>query len=208
MKLSVFGIGYVGCVSAACLAKEGHDVIGVDVNPTKVEIVNRGECPIVESGMSELVKEMFNSQRLRATTYTQEAIDNSEVSLVCVGTPSNANGSLDLTYVERVCREIGAALKAKPARHTIVIRSTMLPGTIESVVVPALEEHSEKEAGKDFGVCINPEFLREGTSLKDFYAPPFTLIGAATEASASSVRALYSRINAPLFFSSVKTAEM
>jgi GDP-mannose 6-dehydrogenase len=208
MKLSVFGLGYVGCVSAACFAKEGHDVTGVDVNATKVEIINRGESPIVEAGLADLIKEVVDAGRLRATTNTLAAIQDTEVSLVCVGTPSNANGSLDLTYVERVCQEIGVALKAKPARHTVVIRSTMLPGTIESVVMPTLETHSGKEAGKDFGVCINPEFLREGTSLKDFYAPPFTLIGADTESSANSVRALYSKIDAPLFVSEVKTAEM
>ncbi len=208
MKISIFGLGYVGCVSAACLAKEGHDVIGVDVNPTKVEIVNRGECPIVESGMSELIKEMANSQRLRATTNTQEAIDNSDLSLVCVGTPSNANGSLDLSYVERVCQEIGSALRSKTDRHTLVIRSTMLPGTIESVVVPALEAYSERRAGRDFGVCINPEFLREGTSLRDFYAPPFTLIGADDEQTANLVRQLYATINAQVLVTPVKTVEM
>jgi GDP-mannose 6-dehydrogenase len=208
MKLSVFGLGYVGCVSAACFAKEGHDVIGVDVNPTKVEIMNQGECPIVESGMSELIKEMANSQRLRATTNTREAIDNSEVSLVCVGTPSNANGSLDLSYVERVCQEIGSALKSKTDRHTVVIRSTMLPGTIESVVAPVLEAYSGKRASRDFGVCINPEFLREGTSLKDFYAPPFTLIGADDEQTANVVRQLYAGIEAQVLVTPVKTAEM
>ena len=208
MKLSIFGLGYVGCVSAACFAKEGHDVLGVDVNPTKVEIVNRGESPIVESGMSELIKEMVGSKLLRATTNTQEAIDKSELSLVCVGTPSNANGSLDLSYVERVCQEIGAALKSKDSRHIVVIRSTMLPGTINSVVVPALEEYSGKKPGQDFGVCINPEFLREGTSLKDFYAPPFTLIGADDEQTANAVRQLYANIDAPVFVTPVKTAEM
>jgi GDP-mannose 6-dehydrogenase len=208
MKISTFGLGYVGCVSAACFAKEGHEVIGVDVNPTKVEIVNQGNSPIVEAGMSELVKSMVGEQRLRATIDTQEAIDNSDVSLVCVGTPSNANGSLDLTYVERVCQEIGAALKKKDARHIVVIRSTMLPGTIEGVVVPALESRSGKQAGADFGVCINPEFLREGTSLKDFYAPPFTLIGADDDVTAAAVRELYSGIGAPVFVTPVKTAEM
>lgn len=208
MKLSIFGLGYVGCVSAACFAKEEHDVVGVDVNPTKVEIVNRGESPIIESGMSELVKEMVGSKLLRATTNTQEAIDNSELSLICVGTPSNANGSLDLSYVERVCQEIGAALKSKANHHIVVVRSTMLPGTIGSVVVPALEEHSGKKAGQDFGVCINPEFLREGTSLKDFYAPPFTLIGADDEPTANAVRQLYRSLNAPVFVTPIKTAEM
>src|SRR5882762_367274 len=137
MKISIFGLGYVGCVSAACFAKEWHDVLGVDVNPTKVEIVNRGESPIVESGMAQLIGEMADAKRLRATTDTQEAIDNSDLSLICVGTPSNANGSLDLSYVERVCQEIGAALKSKEGRHIVVIRSTMLPGTIAGVVMPA-----------------------------------------------------------------------
>jgi GDP-mannose 6-dehydrogenase len=208
MKLSIFGLGYVGCVSAACFAKEGHDVWGVDVNPTKVEIVNRGESPIVESGISELVKEMVSSNSLRATTNTQEAINQSDLSLICVGTPSNANGSLDLSYVERVCQEIGAALKKKNSRHIVVIRSTMLPGTIENLVVPSLEEHSGKKAGHDLGVCINPEFLREGTSLKDFYAPPFTLIGAEDHLTANAVRQLYANIDAPIFVTPVKTAEM
>ena len=208
MNISIFGLGYVGCVSAACFAKEGHEVIGVDVNPTKVEIVNRGDSPIVEAGMSELIKSMISEKRLRASTDTQEAIDNSEISLVCVGTPSNANGSLDLNYVERVCEEIGAALRQKSSRHVVVIRSTMLPGTIAGVVVPALERKSGKLSGRDFGVCINPEFLREGSSLKDFYAPPFTLIGADDEQTATAVRKLYSNIEAPVFVTPVKTAEM
>lgn len=208
MRISIFGLGYVGCVSAACFAKEGHEVLGVDVNSTKVEIVNGGNSPIVEAGMSELIKSMVAEQRLRATTDTQEAINNSELSLVCVGTPSNTNGSLDLTYVERVCQEIGTALKQKDSRHILVIRSTMLPGTIEGVVVPALESGSGKTAAADFGVCINPEFLREGTSLKDFYAPPFTLIGADDEVTAEAVRGLYAGIDAPVFVTPVKTAEM
>jgi GDP-mannose 6-dehydrogenase len=208
MRLSVFGIGYVGCVSAACFAKGGHDVIGVDLNTTKVEIINSGKSPIVETGIDELISAMVDAGRLRATTAAAEAIMASEASLVCVGTPSNANGSLDLTHVKHVCEEIGAALKNKPERHTVVIRSTMLPGTIESLVVAALEEHSGKRAGQDFGVCINPEFLREGSSLKDFYAPPFTLIGTDEEETARLVSSLYKDIEAPLFVTSLKTAEM
>ena len=208
MKLSVFGIGYVGCVSAACFAKGGHNVIGVDVNPTKVEIINAGKSPIVENGLEELITEMVAVDRLQATTASGEAIMNSEVSLVCVGTPSNANGSLDLSHVKHVCEEIGAALRGKSERHTVVIRSTMLPGTIEGLVVPTLEASSGKQAGKDFGVCINPEFLREGSSLKDFYAPPFTLIGADDEKTSALVRQLYADIDAPLFITSLKTAEM
>jgi len=208
MKLSVFGIGYVGCVSAACFAKEGHTVIGVDVNPTKVDIINHGNSPIIEPGISELMKEVVDAGRLSATTDSSAAVSDSEVSLICVGTPSNANGSLDLRYVTRVCEEIGAALKNGTRRHVVVVRSTMLPGTIQNVVVPALEAHSGKKAGADFGVCINPEFLREGTSLKDFYAPPFTLIGADDEVTAAAVRQLYANIDAPVYVTSVKTAEM
>ncbi len=208
MRLSVFGLGYVGCVSAACFAREGHEVIGVDVSATKVEIINSGKSPIVEAGVGEVIEEMVKAGRLRATTDAADAITNSEVSLICVGTPSNANGSLDLTFIKRVCKEIGAALETKRERHTVVIRSTMLPGTIESVVVPALEVYSGKTAGRDFGVCINPEFLREGTSLRDFYAPPFTLIGADEEDVAARVRRLYAKIDAPLFVTGIKAAEM
>lgn len=208
MKISIFGIGYVGCVSAACFAKSGHHVVGVDVNATKVEIINSGRSPIVEAGIDELMSEMVAAGRLRAVTCSCEAIRDSEISLVCVGTPSNANGSLNLQHVQRVCEEIGAALKSKQARHTVVIRSTMLPGTIENLVVPTLEGHSGKKVGEDFGVCINPEFLREGSSLKDFYAPPFTLIGADSKETAELVSSLYSEIEAPLMVTELKTAEM
>lgn len=208
MRLSVFGLGYVGCVSAACFAREGHEVIGVDVNPTKVGIINEGRSPIVETGVGELIGEMRGAGRLRATTDSAEAIADSEVSLICVGTPSHTNGSLDLTYVKRVCQEIGAALEKKTARHTVVIRSTMLPGTIESVVIPTLEVYSGKKVGEQLNVCINPEFLREGTSLKDFYAPPFTLIGAEDEETAMIVRRLYTGIDAPLYIIGIKAAEM
>lgn len=208
MRISVFGIGYVGCVSAACFAKEGHTVVGVDVNANKVEMINAGESPIVEAGIGPLLKEVVRSNRLSATTDTRAAVHNTDVSLVCVGTPSNPNGSLDLRYVTRVCEEIGAALKDKQGLHTVVIRSTMLPGTIESVVIPTLAEYSEKQVGIDFGVCINPEFLREGSSLKDFYAPPFTLIGADDDDTTTTVRSLYNGIDAPVVATSVKTAEM
>ncbi len=208
MRISIFGIGYVGCVSAACFARAGHDVIGVDVNPTKVEIINSGKSPIVEQGIDELIHEVVKAGKLSATTNSAEAIETSELSLVCVGTPSKPNGSLNLDHVAKVCEEIGTAIGAKSQRHTIVIRSTMLPGSIESVAQPALEKTSGKKAGKDFGVCVNPEFLREGTSLKDFYAPPFTLIGADDEETATVVSSLYSNIDAPVFVTSVKTAEM
>ena len=208
MKLSVFGLGYVGCVSAACLAEAGHQVIGVDVNPTKVEIINGGNSPIIEAGINELIANVVNGGRLSATTDSTRAINESALSLVCVGTPSNQNGSLHLRHIEQVCTEIGTALKTKTERHIIVIRSTMLPGTIQNTVIPILEKTSGKKAIIDFGICINPEFLREGSSLKDYHAPPFTLIGADDEETINEVRSLYINIDAPVFVTSLKTAEM
>ena len=208
MRISIFGIGYVGCVSAACFARAGHEVIGVDVNPTKVEIINSGASPIVEPGIGELIRDVVKEGKLSATTDTAHAVKSTDISLVCVGTPSKPNGSLDLGHVARVCEQIGAAMADKSERHTVVIRSTMLPGSIESVAQPAIESTSGKKAGKDFGLAVNPEFLREGTSLKDFYAPPFTLIGTDDEETAKVVSQLYSGIDAPVFTTSMKTAEM
>jgi GDP-mannose 6-dehydrogenase len=194
-SVSVFGLGYVGCVSAACFAREGHTIIGVDANPAKVEMINAGTATIVEAGIGELVKEMVTSGRLRATIDAREAVEQSSISLICVGTPSRPNGSIDLSYVERVCAQIGQALRAKDTRHTVALRSTVLPGTVDTVVIPALEASSGKAAGRDFGVCMNPEFLREGTSIPDFYDPPFTLIGTDDCAAAEVMRSLYTRIN-------------
>jgi GDP-mannose 6-dehydrogenase len=207
-SISVFGLGYVGCVSAACFAKEGHAVTGVDVNSAKVDMINAGKATIVEAGIGELVAEMAQSGRLRATTSVEDAVRDTAVSLVCVGTPSRPNGSLDLSYVERVSEQIGAALRNKPGRHVVVIRSTVLPGTIHDVVVPALERTSGKKAGADFGVCGNPEFLREGTSIRDFYDPPFTLVGADDPETGKVVAALYQGIEAPVHIIPVRTAEM
>lgn len=208
MKLSVFGIGYVGCVSAGCFAKEGHTVIAVDVNPTKVGIINEGRSPIVEPGIAEVIADAVAAGKLSATTDSVEAVQQTEMSLICVGTPGKPNGSLDLRYVTRVCEDIGRALKDKSARHVVVVRSTMLPGTTAEIVIPALESTSNKKAGKDFGVAVNPEFLREGTSLKDFYAPPFTVIGAQDAETAAAVQQLYSGIDAPLHVTPIPTAEM
>ncbi len=207
-SVSVFGLGYVGCVSSACLAREGHTVIGVDVNPTKVALVNSGRSTIVEEGIAELVTQMVSSGRLRATTSVAEAVHASDISLVCVGTPSASNGALDLSYVERVCVEIGEAIRDKATFHTIVIRSTVLPGTVHGVATPALERGSGKRAGVDFGVCSNPEFLREGTSIKDFLDPPFTLIGADTDQAADAVKSLYAGLEAPVHVVAVRVAEM
>lgn len=208
MKISVFGLGYVGAVSAACFAREGNEVVGVDVSQTKVDIINAGSSPIIEEGINELVNQMVAEKRLRATTDVAEAIENSDVSLICVGTPSNDNGSLKLDYVKRVSQQIGEAIAEKSRRHVVVMRSTMLPGTIDDLVRPTLEVYSGKKAGRDFDVCINPEFLREGTSIKDFYAPPFTLVGADSEEAGEILKRLYSKIDAPFFVTSVKAAEM
>ena len=207
-SVSVFGLGYVGCVSSACFSREGHTVIGVDVNSTKVALINSGKSTIVEDGIAELVAEMVAAGRLTATTSVADAVRDTEISLVCVGTPSAANGALDLSYVERVCEEIGAALRDKSTFHTIVIRSTVLPGTVHGVATPALERGSGKKAGVDFGVCSNPEFLREGTSIKDFFDPPYTLIGADTAQAADAVKALYAGIDAPVHVVAVRVAEM
>lgn len=206
--VSVFGLGYVGCVSAACFAREGHDVVGVDVSEAKVALVNAGNSTIVEEGIAELVRDMVGSGKLRATTSATEAVAATSISLVCVGTPSRANGSLDLSYVERVCEEVGEALASKAAYHVVVIRSTVLAGTLHDLVIPALERTSGKKAGEHFGVVSNPEFLREGTSIKDFDNPPFTLIGADESRAADAVAALYSGINAAVHVVPVRVSEM
>ena len=208
MRLSIFGLGYVGCVSAACLARRGHDVVGTDVNADKVRMINEGASPIVEPGAGELIAEMVGAGRLRATTDPSEAVAESDISLVCVGTPSNKNGSLDLTYVKRACQQIGEALAAKRRYHIVAIRSTMLPGTVEATVIPTLEVFSGLRAGRDFGVAINPEFLREGTSLADFDNPPFTLIGADDEDAAAQLARLYADLEAPVLRVGLREAEM
>jgi GDP-mannose 6-dehydrogenase len=208
MRVSVFGLGYVGCVSAACLAKSGHEVVGTDVNPTKVSMVDGGQSPIVEPGIGDLLAEVVAAGRLRATGDAAEAVADSDVSLVCVGTPSRPNGSLDLTYIKRACQEIGEALAAKPRYHVVAMRSTMLPGTVEGTVIPALEVFSGKRAGRDFGVAVNPEFLREGTSVADFATPPFTLIGADDEDAAAPLACLYSHVDAPVLRVGIREAEM
>ena len=207
-SVSVFGLGYVGCVSAACLAREGHRVAGVDVSKSKVDMINAGTATIVETGIGELVAEMVAAGKLTATTDVAKAVTETQISLVCVGTPSQANGGLDLAYVRRVSAEIGAALKNKSDWHVVVIRSTVLPGTTASIVTPILEEASGKKAGVDFGVSMNPEFLREGTSIKDFDDPPFTVIGAEDEHTAQTVASLYEGLKAPVHVVQLAVAEM
>jgi GDP-mannose 6-dehydrogenase len=208
MRLSIFGLGYVGCVSAACFADGGHEVIGVDTNQVKVDIINEGRSPVVEPGVGDLIGRWVKEKRLRATIDPHGAVHESDVSLVCVGTPGQHNGSLDLTYVKGVCKQIGVALETKKRFHVVAIRSTMLPGTIAETVIPTLEVFSGKKVGSEFGVAINPEFLREGTSIFDFNNPPFTLIGAEDDETIDPIRRLYSNLKAPIIIIGIKEAEM
>ncbi|KFU80754.1 GDP-mannose 6-dehydrogenase [Amycolatopsis lurida] len=208
MKISVFGLGYVGCVSAACLAGRGHEVVGVDVNPVKIELVSSGKAPVVEERIGELTAEVVAAGKLRATTDVRQAIADSEVSLICVGTPSAPNGSLSTAFLERVAEEIGEALTTKTQRHTVVFRSTMLPGTCLDLLVPILEKSSGRTAGVDFGVAVNPEFLREGSSVKDFFDPPKTVIGELDAASGDVVAALYEGLPGEVFRVPIPVAEM
>ncbi|MBF8192257.1 nucleotide sugar dehydrogenase [Nonomuraea sp. K274] len=205
MRISVFGLGYVGCVSAACLASMGHEVVGVDVNPAKVDLINDGHTPIVEERIGELVAQVAQEGMLRATTDAAGAVTDTELSLVCVGTPSAPNGSLSTTYLERVAEQIGRSLRPG---HVVVFRSTMLPGTCAELLVPILELSSGLRAGMDFGVAVNPEFLREGTSVRDFFAPPKTVIGESDPVTGDVVAGLYEGLPGDVFRVPIAVAEM
>lgn len=208
MRVSIFGLGYVGTVSAGCLAYDGHEVVGVDPIPTKVNLINGGQSPIVETDVGEIIAATAKTGRLRATTDAGQAIRETELSFVCVGTPSQPNGNLDLRYIRRICEQIGEALKSKNEHHIVVVRSTILPGTMRKIVIPTLEEFSGKKATVGFGVCDNPEFLREGTAVKDFRCPPKTVIGEMDQASGDMLATLYECVDAPLIRTDLETAEM
>jgi GDP-mannose 6-dehydrogenase len=208
VRVAVFGLGYVGCVSAACLARDGHVVMGVDVSAPKVDAVAAGRSPLIEPGLNDLIGEMVRAGRLRATSDSRMAVHQSEVSLICVGTPGNGNGRLDLQFVQNVCQQIGAALATHEAYHVVVVRSTVLPGTVEDILIPLLEGASGRVAGKDFGVCMNPEFLREGTALQDYYAPSHVIIGELDQASGDRVACLYRALDAQMRRTSIRTAEL
>jgi GDP-mannose 6-dehydrogenase len=208
LSVSVFGLGYVGSVTAACLSSLGHKVIGVDINKAKCDMINSGKAPIVEARLGDLIKDAHSKGRLRATTDIALAVNESDISFVSVGTPGLRNGKLDVNGIERVCFEIGDALRSKSRFHTVVLRSTVLPGTTETVVIPALERSSGKLAARDFGVSMNPEFMREGTAVADFFDPPLTVIGASTAAQLAPLRELYSFTKAQFFETSLGVAEM
>ena len=208
MNISIFGLGYVGAVCAGCLSSRGHQVMGVDISQDKIDMINQGKSPIVEPGLEQLLLDGVNRGLLRGTTDVQAAVLATEMSLLCVGTPSKKNGDLDLVYMEAVCREIGMALRDKASRHTVVVRSTVLPGTAKNVVIPLLEAASGKRAGIDFGVAVNPEFLRESTAIQDYDFPAMTVIGELDQQSGDLLESLYKGLDAPVIRKSIEVAEM
>ncbi|HLH97118.1 MAG TPA: UDP-glucose/GDP-mannose dehydrogenase family protein [Xanthobacteraceae bacterium] len=208
MKISVFGLGYVGAVTSGCLSAMGHCVVGVDQSEAKVDLIKNGSAPVIEKDLEQTIADSVEGGHLTATHDAQAAVLATDLSLICVGTPSRRNGDLDVSSLKVVCSEIGAALKEKDSWHSVVVRSTVLPGTIRGLVIPVLEQSSGKRAGIDFGVASNPEFLREGTALEDFRAPPKTVIGADHERTAAEVASLYKSIEAPLIRTSIEVAEM
>jgi GDP-mannose 6-dehydrogenase len=208
LSISIFGLGYVGSVSAACFASMGHRVTGVDVSQAKVEMLESGRSPIIEARMAELVAEGRQTCRLHATTDSNAAVCDSEISFVCVGTPSLRSGKLDLRHVEQVAREIGGALREKKSHHVVVLRSTVLPGTTESLVVRVLESASGRRVGSDFTVAYNPEFMREGSAVADFFDPPYTILGARDPNHLVPLRQLYKTVSGSRFETQIAVAEM
>jgi len=207
MKISIFGLGYVGAVSLACLARDQHHVIGVDIDPKKLDLIRHGQSPIVEAGIQELMRSVLASGRVKVTDDPRIAILDSDLSFVCVGTPSSGNGSQDLSAILRLSEQLGIALKEKSGYHVIVIRSTVQPGTVEGRIRPILEQSSGKHTGVDFGLCFQPEFLREGSSIRDYDNPPFTIIGADSERSAAEVRTIFKGLPGEFISTQIRTAE-
>jgi GDP-mannose 6-dehydrogenase len=208
MNLCICGLGYVGSVSAACLAREGHRVVGVDISEDKVRMVREAVPPVVEEGLPELLREVVSGGRLTATTDLAKAVAESDATMLCVGTPSRPNGSLSTAALERVCEDLGRALKSAQRPHTVIVRSTVLPGTTRGLLIPVLERAAGRKCGEGFGVCYNPEFMRESTSVADFYAPPFTIVGSDDEGHGARAAALYGAVKAPLERTTIESAEM
>ena len=207
MKISIFGLGYVGAVSLACLGRDGHEVAGVDIDQNKLSLIEAGKSPIVETGIMELMEEVVASGRIRVTDSAEEAIATTELSFVCVGTPSRSNGSQSLDGLTRLSKQIGRALKSKPEPHTIVVRSTVQPGTVEDIVIPLLEEHSGKSVGDDFSVCFQPEFLREGSSVRDYDNPPMTVVGVQDRRAAEQLKDVFDYLPCEFIETDIRTAE-
>jgi len=208
MRVSVFGLGYVGAVSCGCFARDGMEVVGVDLNPEKVRMINEGRSPIIEEEIGEIISDGVARGRLRATTDSRAAVLETDVSVVSVGTPSLPNGSANLGAIERVSEQIGEAIKEKSTRHVVVVRSTVMPGTVRGLVIPAIERASGRKAGDAFGVCFNPEFLREGSSVRDHYDPPFTLIGQDNDRDGDVAARLYADVAAEVVRTGIEEAEL
>lgn len=208
MRICVIGLGYVGTVTATCLARDGHEVVGIDMDPTKLKLLSEGKAPIIEEGVEEITREAADSGRLTVTDTLDESIAASDLIFVCVGTPSAANGSQDLTAVRRVSEQIGSALAGCEGYPVVVLRSTVYPGSTEDIVKKVLEEHAQGAVGEDFGLCFQPEFLREGSSVKDFYNPPFTVVGSDCDRSADRIRQLFSELPGEFVKTSFRAAEM
>ena len=208
MKISIFGLGYVGAVSLACLTRDGHEVIGVDIDSSKLDLIMAGKTPVVEEGMVELMAGAAASGRVSVTTDAQRAVLDSEISLVCVGTPSAANGSQDQGAILRLAEEMGRAIAGKSAPHIVVLRSTLVPGTVEDVLRPIIEEQSGKKDGEGFFLCFQPEFLREGSSIRDYDKPPFTVVGANHAHPVERLRELFGKLPCRFIETSVRSAEM
>ena len=208
MRISIFGLGYVGAVCAGCLSARGHQIIGVDVQALKIDMINSGKSPIVEPGLGELLQQGVASGMLRGTLDVREAVLETDISFLAPPTPSKRNGDLDVSYIEEVCRQIGQVLPLKTTRHTVVVRSTVLPGTLRNVVIPTLEQYSGLKAGVDFGVAVNPEFLRESTAIKDYDFPAMTVIGELDSTSGDLLEEIYRELDAPVIRKTIEVAEM
>src|SRR5688572_7970683 len=207
-KISIFGLGYVGAVSLACLARDGHEMTGVDIDPAKLEMLRRGQAPIVETGIQELTRSVIRGGNVTVTDSVRDAILATDVSFVCVGTPARANGSQNLDAITRVAEQIGTVLAEKATRHVVVVRSTVKPGTVEEVIQPALEAASGLKAGVDFSLCFQPEFLREGTSIHDYDHPPLTVVGASDPHGVAALQGIFGHLPCEFVHTSIRTAEM
>ena len=208
MNISIFGLGYVGAVSLACLARDGHKVVGVDVDAAKLALIAEGKTPVVEEGMVELMANVMKSGRVSVTTDVDQAVLGSELSLICVGTPSAPNGSQDLSAMLKLAHDLGRAMRGKTGGHVFVFRSTLVPGTVEDLLRPIMEQESGKRDGEGFHVCFQPEFLREGTSIRDYDRPPFTIVGANSEHALEKLKALFGHLPCKIHATSIRAAEM
>jgi GDP-mannose 6-dehydrogenase len=207
-RVAIFGIGYVGAVTAGCLAQDGHMVVGVDIDPGKVAEVNSGASPVREPGLDEILMEQVAAGRFRATTDVYEAVKATDMALIAVGTPSADDGSVSVAGVEKVIRVIGSAVAASGKAYRIVVRSTLLPGILEERLRPALEQAADRKLGTDLALCNNPEFLREGSAVKDYYNPPYVLVGAETESDAQAILDLYESVSAEKIVTDTRTASL